>query len=84
MTSIAEFTLPAADFPLGRAFEDRPEVTLELDRVVPSGDTVMPYFWVRDPNCDLDGVPAVFESLPELRSVVLIEGLGDRGLFRAE
>ena len=84
MTTIAEFTLPAADFPLGRVFEDRPEVTLELDRVVPSGDTVMPYFWVQDSDRDMEGILAVFEGLPELRSAVLMEDLGDRGLFRAE
>lgn len=84
MTSIAEFTLPAADFPLGRVFEDRPEVTLELDRVVPTGDTVMPYFWVRDPDQDLEGIRDVFAGLPELRSVALMDDLGEMGLFRAE
>lgn len=84
MTSIAEFTLPAGGFALGRVFEDHPAATLELDRVVPSADTVMPYFWVHAPDRDLEGVLAVFERLPELRSIVLMEDLGDRGLFRAE
>jgi predicted DNA binding protein len=84
VTSIAEFTLPAASFPLGRIFEQRPEATLELDRVVPSGDTVMPHFWVRDPNGNLGEVLEVFENLPELRTAVLMEDLGDKGLFRAE
>lgn len=86
MTSIAEFTLPATDFPLGRIFEDNPAVTLELDRVVPSSDTVMPYFWVHVPDSDrdLDGILKIFDDLPELRSAVLMEDLGDKGLFRAE
>lgn len=86
MTSIAEFTLPPTDFPLGQVFEDRPEVTLELDRVVPSSDTVLPYFWVhvQDPDCDLDSIRKLFDDLPELRSAVLMEDLGDKGLFRAE
>lgn len=84
MTSIAEYTLFAGDFPLDRVFEERPDVTLELDRVVPSGDTVMPYFWVHDPDCRLDVVLETFETLPELRAVTLIEDLDDRGLFRAE
>jgi predicted DNA binding protein len=84
VTSIAEFTLRASDFPLGRVFEARPEVTLELDRVVPSDDTVMPYFWVRDPDRDFEGVRAVFADLPELRSITLMDDLGERGLFRAE
>lgn len=84
MTSIAEFTLPAADFPLGRVFEEKPGARLELDRVVPGGDTVMPYFWVEDEERELERVLAVFESLPELRSVALMEDLSERGLFRAE
>lgn len=84
MTRLAEFTLAAGDFPLGRVFERWPEATLELDRVVPSGDTVMPYFWVRDPGADMAGVLAVFEDVTELRSVRLMDDLGERGLFRAE
>ena len=86
MTSIAEFTLRSTDFPLGGVFEEYPEVTLELDRVVPSDDTVLPYFWVhvQDAECALDGVQEILSGLPELRSVDLMEDLGDRGLFRAE
>jgi predicted DNA binding protein len=84
MTRLAEFTLAAADFPLGRVFEKRSGASLELDRVVPSGDTVMPYFWVSDPGADMAGVLAVLEGVPELRSVRLVDDLGERGLFRAE
>lgn len=84
MTTIAEFTLPAAEFPLGRVFEDLPEATLELDRVVPTGDTVMPHFWVRAQGGDFETVLRVFEELDELRDVVLMEELGDQALFRAE
>lgn len=84
MTTIAEFTLPPAEFPLGRVFESLPDVTLELDRVVPTGDTVIPHFWVRTPEGNLEAVLRVFEGVEELRSVVLMEELADRGLFRAE
>lgn len=83
MTSIAEFTLAASDFPLGTVLESRPAVTMELDRVVPSGDTVMPYFWVHDPDGDMEGIRAAFAQLPELRSVTLMEDLGEDGLFCA-
>ena len=84
MASIAEFTLPPSGFPLGRVFEDRPEATLDLDRVVPSGDTVMPYVWVRTSDGDLAAIREIFDGLPELRSAVLMKDLGDKGLFRAE
>jgi predicted DNA binding protein len=84
MTRLAEFKLAADDFPLGRLFDERPEATLELDRVVPSGDTVWPYFWVRDPGADMADVLSTFEEVTELRSIRLMDDLGDRGLFRAE
>ncbi|MFB6075277.1 MAG: helix-turn-helix domain-containing protein [Haloarculaceae archaeon] len=84
MASIAEFTLPPAAFPLGRLFAERPDATLELDRVVPSADTVMPYFWVHDPADDMAAVRETFDDLPELRSIALMEDLRESGLFRAE
>lgn len=82
MLSIAEFTLRAGDFPLGRVFETDPDARFELDRVIPADDTFMPYFWVYSSN--LTDVLSILEDLPELRSVVLMEDLGDKGLFRAE
>lgn len=86
MASIADFTMPAEEFPLGRVFERWPDATLELDRVVPNDDTVWPYFWVHLPGSagELEAVRDVFDGLTELRSAALMEDLGDRGLFRAE
>ncbi|UPV99855.1 hypothetical protein M0R88_15215 [Halorussus gelatinilyticus] len=84
MTSIADFTLAADGFPLGKAFEEFPDAVFELDRGVPSDDTVMPYFWVTDASADMTDVRDLLDGLPELRSAVLMEDLGDRGLFRAE
>ncbi|UPV73820.1 helix-turn-helix domain-containing protein [Halorussus limi] len=84
MTSIADFVLAADGFPLGKAFEDFPDAVFELDRVVPSADTVMPYFWVTDESADMTDVCESLDRLPELRSAVLMEDLGERGLFRAE
>ncbi|MBV0903334.1 helix-turn-helix domain-containing protein [Haloarcula salina] len=81
MTSIARFTLPAASFPLGAVFDDRPSATFELDRVVPSGDTAMPYFWVTD--ADLDAVLDALEGIHELRAVTLMERVDGKGLFKA-
>jgi len=85
MTLLAEFRVPAGGFPLGRVFEQWPGVTLELDRVVPTGDTVMPYFWVHfhGDTTDFVAVEKLFDGLPEIRSAMLIEDLGSRGLFRA-
>lgn len=42
----ASFTTDQADFPLSTVFEQLSDVTLELDRVVPTTDAVIPYFWI--------------------------------------
>ena len=42
----ASFTVEHADFPLSAVFEQLTEVTIELDRIVPTGEAVIPYFWI--------------------------------------
>lgn len=86
MTWLAEFTLPPAEFPLGRVFEGWPTATVELDRIVPCGGAEAPSLslWVHADGEDLPAVRAVLEELPALRSAALVANLGDRGLFRAE
>ena len=42
----ASFTTAQADFPLSAVFEQLSDVTIELDRVVPTNDAVIPYFWI--------------------------------------
>jgi predicted DNA binding protein len=42
----ASFTTDQADFPLSAVFEQLSDVTIELDRVVPTSDGVIPYFWI--------------------------------------
>ena len=42
----ASFTTDKADFPLSAVFKQLTDVTIELDRVVPTNDAVIPYFWI--------------------------------------
>jgi len=48
----ASFTIQRADFPLSAVFEQLTDVTIELDRVVPTGDAVIPYFWISADDTD--------------------------------
>lgn len=56
MTLIADISLPSTTFPLGRVMQSFPEATMELERVVPLRETIMPFLRVE--NCD----PATVES----------------------
>ena len=46
MAIVAEFTIDASEFPLGSVFEDLPDIALELERVVPTQQALIPYLWV--------------------------------------
>ena len=56
----ASFTVDQPEFPLNTVFEQVADATVELDRVVPTSDAVIPYFWiyaerVDDLTLDLSG-----------------------------
>lgn len=98
MGAIAEFTTPASTFAVGRAIGDDPELTIELERVVPTDETMVPFFWVW--GDDLEGFddrlraePAVSTGRPLARTergaLYRIEWTGEmstvvRGLFDLE
>lgn len=58
MSIVAEFSLPPAAIPGGQTLEDLPDATIQLERLVPTGDAALPFFWVfdADPSCFLDGL----------------------------
>lgn len=82
MATIAEFAISADAFPLGHVFEALPDVTIEIERVVPTGDAVLPYFWVR--NVPVERVRETLETEGALQSFTVVDDLGDQGLVRAD
>ncbi|WP_137285410.1 helix-turn-helix domain-containing protein [Halorussus salinisoli] len=42
----ASFTIDQADFPLSTVFAQLTDATIELDRIVPTSNAVIPYFWI--------------------------------------
>lgn len=52
MVVYAEYKIPADGFRIGRAFRQLSDVEVELERIVPTGDAVIPYVWVHgaDPS----------------------------------
>ncbi|MXV60778.1 bacterio-opsin activator [Natronorubrum sp. JWXQ-INN-674] len=82
MATVMEFTMPADEFPLGTIFENVPEVTLEMERLLPQETLIIPYFWVR--GADPDDIEACFEAHPGVNSIDLIDSVEDEYLMRAE
>ncbi|AUV80486.1 bacterio-opsin activator [Salinigranum rubrum] len=80
MSIVAEFTIEADQFLLGRVLRAGGGMDIEIERVVPASKQVMPYVWVSG------GDRAAFEeavrATDEVRELVHLDTIGDRSLYR--
>jgi len=82
MSIVAEFGLPPQAIPGGSTLEDLPEATIKLERLVPTGDAALPFFWVFDcdPQRFLDGLARE----PAVADVEVLAEVEFSALFQAE
>lgn len=82
MTVIVDFAIDAESFVLGRAVRKVGGISVELVKMIPAGDSEIPYFWVRgEDQADFDDV---LEAEPELQSFEVVDEFDSRSLYRAE
>jgi predicted DNA binding protein len=79
MIPIVDITVPADSFELGRLLEELPGVHVELERIAPLRNSLLPLFWVS--NVDEDRVIAILEESPLTDEVRYLTGDGERKLF---
>lgn len=85
MATVMEFTAPADAFPLGAVFETLPDAVVELERLVPRGSRVVPYFWVRAADvAEGTALEASFDGHDGVRNVQIVDHIDDEYLMRAE
>jgi predicted DNA binding protein len=82
MATVMEFTSPADEFPLGSVFETLPEVTVELERLIPHESLIIPYFWVR--GAEAEDIETAFEAHAGVTNIRLIDSVEHEYLMRAE
>lgn len=82
MATVMEFTMPADALPLGAVFGALPEVTVELERLVPNETPVVPYVWVR--GAAAEDVTESFEAFGDGVSVELVDHVDGESLLRAK
>lgn len=82
MSVVAEFTIPPESFPFGETLVGMPDVEIEVDRIVPSGESALPFFWVR--GCDPETFMEHAENEPGVEDTRLLERVETTALFRAE
>lgn len=82
MATIADFRLPLAEFALGVAIEDAPSVRIELERIVPTEEGVLPFFWVW--NCpDFEAFERRLLATDAVTALEVASETADERLYRA-
>ncbi|MFC6718378.1 helix-turn-helix domain-containing protein [Natrialbaceae archaeon GCM10025810] len=82
MATEATFIVPSEQFPLGTIFEQLPGVTVELERIIPARDVVIPYFWVR--GIAVDDIEGAFTEHPGVERIEFVDSVQDEYLLRVE
>lgn len=82
MSVIVEFTVPDVEFLLGQALADPSGMRIELERLVPTGDAVIPYLWVRGE--DYETFEQRVSENPAIGSFEALDRANDWVLYRTE
>ena len=78
----ATFTTTDGEFPLAAVFAEFPAAEIELDRVVPTDEFIIPYFWVRDveiENISMDNV-----THPGIHDIRVIDAVDEAAFIRID
>jgi predicted DNA binding protein len=79
MTVIADITIPSEEFELGRVFDEHPDITIDLERIVPLGDAIIPLFWVT--NGDAEAIESTLLNSPHTEIARNLTDAGERVLY---
>ena len=79
MTVIIDITIPADQFALGRLLDEFPNIDIELERIVPLREGIIPLFWVE--GADPDDVKGTIRTDPLAEEIKLLTDVDGRFLF---
>ncbi|WP_254273073.1 helix-turn-helix domain-containing protein [Haloarcula marina] len=80
MPIITDVTVTGDSFALGNFLADNPEIRVEIERVVPLGDRLLPFVWVSDGSTA--DVEAELMAQPLVKGVERLTSVDDRHLFQ--
>jgi predicted DNA binding protein len=82
MSVVAEFTVPPSALPAGEALLKYPDIQIDIERVVPTEESALPFFWVWGPKPEAFMEKA--REAPDIAQVSLLDEVDGGALFRAE
>jgi len=77
---ILEFTIGSESFQLGQVLAPAPEMAIELERIVPTGDMVMPFMWAT--GADHAAFESTVRSQAAVESFSALDQFENHGLYR--
>lgn len=78
----ASFVAAEGEFPLAEVFSKFPASRIEMDRVVPTNDAIIPYFWLY--SVDEDGIEMSGIDHPGITDLAVIDAVDGEVLVRIE
>ncbi len=82
MSVIAEFSIEADQFLLGRIIADFPDIAVEIERVVPTGNRIMPYIWGYGE--DLNEFVTAMQKHPNVVSITTVDQVDNQALYKID
>lgn len=82
MSVIVEFTIGREELALGRALAGAGNARIELEQIVPAGNTLIPFFWVDHP--DTEGLEVSVDESKYVKNLVHLDTVGHRTLYKVE
>ncbi|MFP9192185.1 bacterio-opsin activator domain-containing protein [Natronosalvus vescus] len=80
MSVILEFTVDNEQFLLGRVLSGAPPMQIQLERIVPTGDTVIPFLWAT--GDDFETFERTVFDHPHVEDFVAIDNVENSTLYR--
>ncbi|NHN61440.1 MULTISPECIES: bacterio-opsin activator domain-containing protein [Halorussus] len=80
MSVLVDFSIDSGDFLLGNVLRGPEEMHFELERIVPTGDAVMPFVWAT--GGDFEAFEANVKRSERVRELRALDKVGERALYR--
>jgi len=80
MSVILEFTIGSDQFTLGRVLSGDGNISAEVERIVPTGRTVMPFLWVG--GVDFDVFEERVQNHEAVKELTAVDRIDDHTLYR--
>lgn len=82
MSVIVEFSIDGEGFSLGRALDSETEMHIELERIVPTGSSVLPFFWAS--GGDFERFERAVRDAAEVHELMALDRVDGETLYRVD